>query len=77
MNPTLETTAFGPDTTPFTLADIDRVLAIATGRDPGAAPARGHRRRRAGARPEQALRQRRRRASRRCATPPSSSSAAG
>ena len=40
MNPTVETTAFGPDTTPFTLADIDRVLAIATGRTPAPRPRR-------------------------------------
>ncbi len=38
MNPTVETTAFGPDTTPFTLADVDRVLAIATGRTPAPRP---------------------------------------
>ena len=38
MNATVETTAFGPDTTPFTLADVDRVLAIATGRTPAPRP---------------------------------------
>ena len=37
MNPVSDTTAT-PDTTPFTLEDIDRVLAIATGRKPAPRP---------------------------------------
>ncbi len=38
MNPIAETEQAAPDATPFTLADIDRVLAIATGRTPAPRP---------------------------------------
>jgi putative ABC transport system ATP-binding protein len=38
MDPIVETTQTAPDATPFTLADIDRVLAIATGRRPAPRP---------------------------------------
>ena len=38
MNPIAETEQAAPDATPFTLADIDRVLAIATGHTPAPRP---------------------------------------
>jgi putative ABC transport system ATP-binding protein len=38
MNPVSDAATAAPDTTPFTLEDIDRVLAIATGRKPAPQP---------------------------------------
>jgi putative ABC transport system ATP-binding protein len=38
MNAIVETTPAVPDTAPFTLADVDRALAIATGRQPAPRP---------------------------------------